>query len=255
MLFNWLLRCFKSELELRVAMSFVIFTKMSCISNRTLGIPRNLPVIFGYLAFAAVTAVVGCNISDRRSDEMSERVKSMQRRIESVLSNPTDAADTAKELSLFTNNIEKELEDVVASTLVRKFANSVLRNDIPLLVSFAISDEGISTRWLVAEVLIVLSLYDEATTVLLSYIILNPENRSYKVWKWWEHCSTEYGDKSPSIADFVDALLRKYKNGDIRTRLAIADILGVEQTAAFLSVDELKAKINYDNIKKASTRR
>lgn len=130
--------------------------------------------------------------------------------------------------------------------LTEDFAKQLNDEESKQLLNYALSEDGIACRFLVAQIFIYKDNYENAAKAILSFVVLNPEERRYRTWKWFETVFGERDNYKKVSLQFTDALLHQFESGDEATKIAIADLFSQGEEAAKLSLAEFKKLIKYD---------
>jgi hypothetical protein len=176
--------------------------------------------------------------------EVRDRLEALVTRVEAILK----GAETIDIGGLDESQLPRNAmpTEKMAYKLLQDFERSLTDKDVTTLVSYALSEDGITKRWLVAGVLVNHGSFDSAAKVIVSYVVLNPENRRYQTWKWWAKSFEHRTDFKAMSRKFADALLSEFSAGDVNTKVAIADLFEQGPDAANLSLDEFKKAIHYE---------
>lgn len=176
--------------------------------------------------------------------DVSERLGKLVERIEAVLAKKETIDLTGVDETKIPKQLEKR--DKMVYKLVQDFERSLSKENVETMTQFALSEDGISSRWLVAQMLLNLEHYNSAAKVVLSYVIINPEERRYRTWKWMHVTFSARKDYQTISLQFTDALLHEFEIGDSDTKLAIADLFSRGADDAKLTLEEFKKAIQYD---------
>ncbi len=129
--------------------------------------------------------------------------------------------------------------------VVTNFGKTLSDNDFNIAVEFAISAEGKPLRWVLAGLMVDRGRFDDVAKLVVADLVDDPENRSYRNWKWWE---ANFGDRENYdrlSRQLTDALLGRFDGGNDEERLVIAELFGKGKEEAGLGLAEFKRAIGY----------
>lgn len=130
-------------------------------------------------------------------------------------------------------------------TIVRDFSRNLSESDYKAVVRIAVSGEAVKAGFLGAMIAIFREQFDDAARVMVAELVRNPENRSYRTWKWWEVLFGERTDFKGLSRQLIDALLRRFEAGNDAERRAIADTFGQKPDAAKMTLAEFMEAIGH----------
>lgn len=178
-------------------------------------------------------------------DEVAQantRLKQLLARIEAI----EDGQDEEHLADKDSNETPESLEPVQRiATVLQDFSRTLSQKEYDASIQAALSDSGALYRFLVIDIAVERGGFDDAARVLTADLARNPENRSYRTWKWWEVNYGERADYKQLSRQLTDALLRRFRTGTAEERVAIADVFGQGPEAAKMGIDEFMEAIQY----------
>jgi hypothetical protein len=127
-----------------------------------------------------------------------------------------------------------------------EFEPTVGDKDLEAVASFAVSKDGASVRCLLAHLLVDRGRFDAAAKVVLFDLVADPENRSYRLWKWWEWNYSDRKNYKELSRSFCDALLGQFDTANAETKLAVSELFGKGEKEAKMPLQQFKDSIHYD---------
>ena len=118
--------------------------------------------------------------------------------------------------------------------------------DVATLERYAASSEAKPFSFLWARLLVQRERYDMAARVIVSALADEPENREYRLWKWWAVSFKERPDYKQMTQRLDSGFLKEFATGPEARRLVVAQLFGKGAAEARLSVEEFKASFPAD---------
>src|SRR5687768_14633310 len=116
-------------------------------------------------------------------------------------------------------------------------------HELPEVEAFAMTPEGKGVRWLLVFILIQRDRFDAAANVLTCEMTEAPDDREYRVGKWWWHHFNERPDYEEMSWKLADSFVRRFERANEAERLAIAETFGKGRPEAGLSAGEFRKAI------------
>ncbi len=118
---------------------------------------------------------------------------------------------------------------------------------LPVVEQFALSDEAKPATWAFVQILVDRGQMDAAAHVIVHDLLSEPENREYRMWKWWDYHFSERADYKEMNLRIGESLLRQFETGTPEERLVVAELFGKGPEEAKLTVDEFRKAIEFDS--------
>jgi hypothetical protein len=122
-------------------------------------------------------------------------------------------------------------------------------NELPEVEAFAVGPEAREVRWLLAGILIQRNRFDAAAHVLVCELSEDPENRKYRVWKWWYYQFRQRADREEMSRKITEGFLHQFEHGTPQERRVIAEIFGKGREEAEMDPGEFRKAIGLSDAK------
>ena len=122
--------------------------------------------------------------------------------------------------------------------------NGVLTQaDLPTVEAFALTPEGKPFAFAFARLLIERGRYDSAANLIVTFMLDIPQERDYRMWKWWEFSFGSRPDYSDMSIQMADSLVSQFNAGPLERRIVVAEIFSKGADAAALSPPDFRKLI------------
>ena len=119
----------------------------------------------------------------------------------------------------------------------------------PRSKSSPVGPEAAEVRWLLAGILIQRNRFDVAAHMLVCELSEDPENRDYRMWKWWYYQFKQRADREEMSRKITEGFLLQFERGTPKERRVIADIFGRGREEAEMSPSEFRKAIGLSDTK------
>jgi hypothetical protein len=152
-----------------------------------------------------------------------------------VTAQPPPDATTLDRLRAFKLLVKKAptADEQILSALT-ELSKSIPDDRLSTVECFAATDEGSAIAWSLARLLSDRNRLDAAAEVIVSALSADPENRQYRMWKWWEFSFRERADYDQLTRAITESLLKQFERGPKDRRIIICDLFGRDHTDAQL---------------------
>jgi hypothetical protein len=157
----------------------------------------------------------------------------------------TDARALASLRALTELPFRSPSDDEVLQAL-RDVGQSISDDQLTTVEQFALTDEAIAIRWLLARLLVERGRFDAAANVIVTGLLPEQANRKYMMWKWWEYsfrARPDFADLSERIAH---ALIQQFAEGTVERRQVVADLFNLGATGPHMTVPEFRRAVMGD---------
>ena len=129
------------------------------------------------------------------------------------------------------------------------FSGSLSDADVTALEGYALSPEGLPAAFAFLYPLVDHRRFDTAATLVITSMLDVPEDREYRMWKWWETFLGERPDYMQLTRQFSESLLKEYAMGNLARRQVVAQLLGRPAGDAVLTPADFRRATGIDKVK------
>jgi len=137
-----------------------------------------------------------------------------------------------------------------AKEMLKQFNTRLTDAEMPLVEEYALTNEGLPAAWAFAWFLADRGHYDAVANVMVTSLLETPEDRQYRMWKWWETFFGERENYKEMSRHIADALLKQFAEGTPARKLVVAEVFGKGEPESKWTLAEFKKAIGFDDAAK-----
>lgn len=129
---------------------------------------------------------------------------------------------------------------------IKDLSAKISDDHLSAVEQFALTKDGKTVRWVLARLLVERDKFDFVAHVLVADLAENKDERSYRMWKWWEYNFGERKDFMELSRKIGIALIEQFENGNADYKLVVAELFGKGEAEAKLTTNQFKTAIDFD---------
>ncbi len=165
-------------------------------------------------------------------------------------SDPTNTADrvdleTIEKLRRFKRlHEEKPRDDETGLRAMSALSSEIPETQLSTVEQFAATEEAEPVVWPLIRLLVERGRLEAAAGRIVDTLQRNPEQRKYRMWKWWEYNFGDRADYMELSRKIGDALLDEFAKGPNERKEVIVEIFGKGPAEARLTPEQFRGIIS-----------
>lgn len=139
---------------------------------------------------------------------------------------------------------EKSRNEEAVLRAMAALSSEISESQLFTVEQFAATEEAEPVVWPLIRLLVEHGRFEAAAGTIVATLQRNPEQRSYRMWKWWDYNFGARADYKELSRKIGDALLNEFAKGPGDRKEVIAEIFGKGPAEAKLTPEQFRGIVS-----------